>query len=409
MNIWFISKYASPPNYAKAPARLFSLAREAAKTGHKVTLITSSSNHFASFPETKKNYNFEIENGVVICWIKTFQYVKTASFKRIISWLDFERKLFSLRIKNEDVPQIVIISSLSILTILYGIYLKFKYKTFLIFEIRDIWPLTMTEEGGFSNWNLLVILIGWIEKLGYKKADLVVGTMPNLQAHVSKIIGYNKPCFCAPLGFNIENYAEKDILINHSFLSFIPNNKIIVGYAGSMGITNALEPFIETIKIMQSNLNVHFVLVGSGDLRNNYMNQLKGCSNSTFIERIDQKYVKDFLSKCDILYLSTKRSKVWDYGQSMNKVVEYMLAAKPIIATYSGYPSMINEANCGEFIKSLNPEDLRDCFLKFINLSSEERKIIGLKGRNWIIENRQYNKLWNEYFNAIIFELNKLK
>ncbi len=37
----------------------------------------------------------------------------------------------------------------------------------------------------------------------------------------------------------------------------------------------------------------------------------------------------------------------------MNKVVEYMLAGKPIIASYTGYPSMINEAECGYFVKQI--------------------------------------------------------
>ncbi len=36
----------------------------------------------------------------------------------------------------------------------------------------------MTEEGGFSKWHPLVLLIGFIEKFGYKKADLIVGLMP---------------------------------------------------------------------------------------------------------------------------------------------------------------------------------------------------------------------------------------
>lgn len=46
MNILCISKYASPPNYSKMPARLFVLAKEFIKLGHNATLITSNSNHF---------------------------------------------------------------------------------------------------------------------------------------------------------------------------------------------------------------------------------------------------------------------------------------------------------------------------------------------------------------------------
>lgn len=401
MNIWLISKYASPPKYAKAPARLFYLGKEMKALGNKVLLITSDSNHFSNFPKTNNIYNDETEDGVNIRWIKTKKYKKTASIKRIISWLDFELKLFSMKIKQLDRPDVIIVSSLSILSIVYGYYLKKKFNSFLVFEIRDIWPLTMTEEGGFSTRHPLVKFIGMIEKFGYKKSDLIVGTMPNLNAHVKNILGYDKPFFCSPMGFNPEKYAV-DIREDSSlFEKYIQKNKIIVGYAGSIGITNALETFIDTIKLMRDNSNLYFLIAGSGDLKQNYEEQLNGQNNVSFLPRIDQDQVKSFLSICDILYLSTKDSKVWKFGQSMNKVVEYMLAGKPIVATYTGFPSMINEANCGLFVQSDKPEDLKNVFLYFANMSEEERLKIGENGRNWIYQYRTYDKLAKEYINTI--------
>jgi glycosyltransferase involved in cell wall biosynthesis len=271
----------------------------------------------------------------------------------------------------------------------------------LVFEIRDIWPLTMTEEGGFSTRHPLVKFIGMIEKFGYKKSDLIVGTMPNLNAHVKNILGYDKPFFCSPMGFNPEKYAV-DIREDSSlFEKYIQKNKIIVGYAGSIGITNALETFIDTIKLMRDNSNLYFLIAGSGDLKQIYEEQLNGQNNVSFLPRIDQDQVKSFLSICDILYLSTKDSKVWKFGQSMNKVVEYMLAGKPIVATYTGFPSMINEANCGLFVQSDKPEDLKNVFLYFANMSEEERLKIGENGRNWIYQYRTYDKLAKEYINTI--------
>ena len=168
-----------------------------------------------------------------------------------------------------------------------------------------------------------------------------------------------------------------------------------------MGITNALEPFIETIKLLKDNDKIHFMLVGSGDLKDIFQEELKDCTNVTFLPRIGQNEVKYFLQKCDILYLSTKDSKVWDYGQSMNKVVEYMLASKPIIASYTGYPSMINEANCGYFENTSNAKDLKDKILSIVNLSEQERKNLGINGKKWIYENRQYSNLAKQYINKI--------
>lgn len=406
-NIWLISKYASPPQYAKAPSRLFYLAREFKKMGNEALLITSDANHFTNCPETDKIYNDEEQDGVAIRWIKTKKYTKTASIDRIFSWLDFERKLFLMKLSKREKPDTVIISSLSIFTIIYGYYLKKKFGSFLVFEIRDIWPLTMTEEAGFSKWHPLVLLIGFIEKFGYKKADLVAGTMPRLDLHVEQILGHKKPFHCSPLGFDPENYSEDFLKEKNPFLEIIPSDKVIIGYAGSMGVTNALEPFIEAIQMMKEDNNIHFVLVGSGDLRESYEEQLKDCSNVTFLQRIQQNDVKYFLQVCDILYLSTKDSKVWNYGQSMNKVVEYMLAGKPIIASYTGYPSMINEADCGKFINSTSSEDIKETISYYAKMSKDERIDIGNKGRKWIFENRTYALLGKKYIDAILSESQK--
>ncbi len=386
---------------------MFYLAREFKKLGNEALLITSDANHFTNCPETDKIYNDEEQDGVAIKWIKTKKYTKTASIDRILSWLDFERKLFSMKISKLAKPDVVIISSLSIFSIIYGYYLKRKFGSFLVFEIRDIWPLTMTEEAGFSKWHPLVLLIGLIEKFGYQKADLVAGTMPRLDLHVEQILGYKKPFHCSPLGFDPENYSEEFLQEKNPFSEIAPPDKVIIGYAGSMGVTNALESFIEAIQMMKNNSDIHFLLVGSGDLRTIYEEQLKDCSNVTFLQRIQQNDVKYFLQVCDILYLSTKDSKVWDYGQSMNKVVEYMLAAKPIIASYTGYPSMINEADCGQFINSTSAEDIKKAILYYAEMSVEERTKIGYNGRKWIFENRTYPLLGKQYMDAILLQSEK--
>ena len=402
MNIWCISKYAAPPKYSKMPARLFELASEFNNLGHNARLITSDSNHLSNFPISKNKYNDELIENVQVRWLKTIKYKKTSSIKRVFSWLDFERRLFFMPINSFEKPDVVLISSLSIFSIIYGYYLKKKFKAFLIFEIRDIWPLTMTEEGGFSKWHPLVLLISAIEKFGYKKSDLIVGTMPKLNLHVEGVLGYIKPFHCSPIGFNPKYYniGSKVGELEERLKRSIPDNRVVVGYAGSMGITNSLEMFIDTIESLKNNKNIYFVLVGSGDLKDRFESQLSKCKNVLFWPRIDQNEVNSFLNLCDVLYLSTQYSKVWDYGQSMNKVVEYMLASKPIIATYAGYPSMINEANCGSFVNTLDVS-LKNEVLNIVDMSSKERKTIGENGKKWMYSNRKYSNLARKYIEAI--------
>ena len=71
-------------------------------------------------------------------------------------------------------------------------------------------------------------------------------------------------------------------------------------------------------------------------------------TNISFAPKVKKAQVQSVLRHCDVLYFSVEDSKVWRYGQSLNKLIDYMHARKArLSASYSGYPSMLNEAQCG--------------------------------------------------------------
>ena len=190
-SIWFISALVSTPSSFQAP-RNFCLMRALSKIGYNVTIITSDSNHLAKPPIFQSASHKEEIEGLKVVWLRTLKYIKTNSIRRILGWIDFELQLLRLNKKELPSPDVIICSSLSLLTILNGFLLKRKFQCKLIFEVRDIWPLTLVEEGGYSRFHPLILLLAAIEWLGYCYADEVVGTMPNLQEHVSDVLGYER-------------------------------------------------------------------------------------------------------------------------------------------------------------------------------------------------------------------------
>lgn len=398
--VWCISKYAAPPEYGVG-ARLFYIAKEFCNIGLDVLLISSDANHLARYPNTDNVYNFEKYNDLSHMWIKTYKYSKSASLKRFRSWVDFEYKLFRFDRSNYRKPDVVVISSLSLFTIIYGIYLKRVYNCKLIIEIRDIHPLTLIEEFGVNKWNPMVLLMGLVERIGYKKADLIVGTMPNLKEHVQEIVGYEKDVFHSPLG--IHEIWSNEVKPSDSINSlFSYNDQFVVGYAGSMGISNALDSFIEAIENLSAEKDIYFVMVGDGDLKSTYIDRLSGLANVKIGPKISQKDIPYFLSKCDLLYLSTHDSKVWKYGQSMNKLIDYMMSGKPIVASYSGYQSMLNEANSGVFIPTGDVDSIVKAIYYFKDMNPDERNLYGSRGKSWVAENHSYETLALRYYKKIM-------
>ncbi len=379
---------------------MYYMAKQFSEMGLEVLLIASDANHLANYPQTEKVYNEEQYGQLKYLWLKTYKYSKSASLKRFISWFDFERKLFRIDRSRYSRPDVVIISSLSLFSLLYGFYLKKIYRCKLIFEVRDIYPLTLTEEFGVSRWHPMVLLMGWIEKKGYRRADLIVGTMPNLEEHVHALTGLKKNVFYSPLG--IDSIWQIKSNTNRDIDNLFPQDKFVVGYAGSMGISNALGPFIKAIKTVANNDDLYFILVGGGDLKRNYEAELAGLNNVTIGPLIDRADIPYFLSRCDLLYLAVHDSKVWRYGQSMNKLIDYMMAAKPVIASYNGYPSMLNEAESGKFVPTGDRDAIIKAIYSYKEMSRQEREEIGRRGRKWVLENHSYEKLARCYYERIL-------
>lgn len=395
-NVWYISKYAVPLKYGFG-SRHFYLAGELNRLGCNTVVIASDSNHLAQFPELDSLYTNERVDGVDAWWIRTKKYQGTASFARILSWLDFEMKLWLMPKGELPKPDTVIVSSLSLFSVLNGYWLKKRLGCKLVFEVRDIWPLTIVEEGGFSPKNPAVKALGWLEKFGYRTADLIVGTMPNLAEHVRKVSKTKAPCTCVPFGYDPALYDEPEALPEGYEEQHIPKDKFIIGYAGSIGITNALEPLLECAKAMQDHPSVHFLLMGSGDLLETYKEQVADLPNISFAPRVNKGQVQGVLRHCDVLYFSVKDSEVWRYGLSLNKLIDYMMAAKPIVASYSGYPSMVNEADCGVFVPANDVEALRAVIEEYAAKPSEELAEMGQRGKTWLEATRRYDAVAREY------------
>ena len=376
--------------------------RELARMGHRAVILTSDSSHFIVPPDFHGSYRVDVIDRVEFCWIKTLRYGAAKSFRRILSWLDFEWRLWRLPKQRFGRPDAVIVSSLSLLTILNGLWLRRKYGCRLVFEVRDIWPLTMTEEGGYAKYNPFVIGLGIIERLGYRRADVVVGTMPNLEAHVTEVLGYRRVVHCIPMGVDDLALAADEPLEVDYEARYIPQGKFIVCHAGSIGLTNALDTLLACARALRDHSHIHFLVVGKGDLKARYQELCADLPNITFAPAVKKSMVQSVLARSDLLYFSTHTSKVWKYGQSLNKVIDYMLSGKPIVASYSGFPSMINEAGCGSFIPPGDVEALCNEILHYANMPTDTREAIGGAGRSWLLRNRKYEVLADDYLQLLL-------
>jgi glycosyltransferase involved in cell wall biosynthesis len=395
MTIWLISKYASPQKYYFG-TRHFYLAEEWVKLGHEVNIFTSNSSHLSDqLPKFRSKVFYEVINGVKTFWLNTYKTKSSSGFSRILSWLHFEWQLATISTKNISKPDVIIVSSLSLLSVLNGYRYSKKYNAKFVFEVRDIWPLSAIELGNFSPKNPFIYLLSKIEKFGYKKADVIVGTIPNLKEHVEDVIGRTEKCFCVPQGINLDFYSEQEKLSDEYINNFIPKDKFIVIYAGTINTNNPLEVIINAAKSLQES-NVHFLIVGEGNQKSSLMEKAKNISNVSFPPSVKKNQVNHLLSFSSVCFDSFS-SSLARFGLSRNKWIDYMYAGKPIICSYSGFQSMINECDAGSFVPYNDEKALAAEILKYLNCSKEEMETMGKRAKDFIVENRTFAILAKKY------------
>lgn len=399
--VWYISKYVGMPDASSAGGRGYLLMREIARRGITSVIVTSDSNQLSRVPVLAQPYVFTQSEGVHMCWVRTLKYQVAKSARRILSWVDFEWRVWRMPRQTLPRPDVVVVSSLSLLTVLNGFWLRWRLGARLVVEIRDIWPLTIVEEGGFSPRNPLVLGLGLIERLAYRYADAIVGTMPNLQQHVTEVTGRSLPVACVPMGVDDRLLTDAEQVPQDYLDRYVPAGKFVVAHAGTIGITNALDTFLDCARRLKNDPKLHFLVMGEGDLREKYMRDYADVPNLSFAPRVPKRMVQGVLARCSLLYFSVHASGVWRYGQSLNKVIDYMLAGKPIVASYTGFPSMINEADCGTYVPAGDIDSLQAEIQRYAALPAHELEAMGARGRRWLLQHRRYDVLADDYLNIL--------
>jgi len=299
MNIWYISKYASDPIYGY-PGRHYSYAKYFVKKGEKVTLISSRSNGKVKIPSFRLKNQFYYQSDGVNGVILNGPLVNLGfNFKRIISWIEFEmRLLYWSFFVTKDKPDVIIVSSLSLLTFLSGKILKRKFKCKLICEVRDIWPLTLIETKKVKKTNIIIRFLSYIENSGYRFADGIVGTMANFKSYIYTINPtYSEKVSYIPTGFDPDFYVKEIKVLNETgkMFSQIPKNNFIVGYAGTIGLANCVNEIIEIAYRMKGQA-VSFIIFGDGVLKDQLVKK-------TFALKLDNVIFGGYYPKNNIPYI----------------------------------------------------------------------------------------------------------
>lgn len=397
-NILVINQFASAPSYnTGAGERHFYIASKLKDKGYDFTVISGATNHlFIKDPPSKNIFNEELIEGGRFIWVRLRKYKGDSFVGRIVSWIEFLIKLFFFNFTPASKPSIVIVSSMSLLPVLYATHLRKRLKIPFVLEIRDIWPLTAIEIGGFSGLNPFIWAFQRFEKYAYKSADAIISLMPDFKVHLETTIKEPKPVFWIPNA--IEKALEVNILKSKTSLSF---GVFTIAYAGALGNANAMECYIKAADLLRDE-EITFLIIGDGPEKSSLQRLANHNYKVKFIDKVPKNEVLDILSNVDAGFISWHDLHLYDYGVSANKYNDYMIAGLPIISASNIPKDPVVLASCGLQVPAGSEKSIAEAIMTLFKMSPEDRKALGRNGYDYVLRHNTYEQVSDLYEKCIL-------
>jgi len=388
--------------------RPFYMAREWTRLGHNVMIVAASHSHVRTkMPSLNSSFTEEVIEGVRYVWLKTPGY-EGNGYRRAINIFSFVAQLFRFknRIIEECKPDIVIASSTHPLDIFPARSIARISGAGLVFEVHDLWPLSPIELGGMSRSHPYIQFVQYAEDYAYRNADRVVSMLPNAEQYMrTRGLSHRKFAY-VPNGIDLQEWQDDVVELPqpHSCaLARLKNEgKFIVGYAGAHGVANSLNTLIEAAEKLRDQ-PVSVVLVGKGSEKTTLQKVCveKKLNNVLFLDPVSKEVMPALLERTDVLYIGLQSQPLFRFGISPNKLFDYMIAGKPIIQAIEAPNDIVCESGCGLSIPPEDPAALADAVLTLSRMSPSERESMGLRGKQYVIQNHDYRILARKFLDAV--------
>lgn len=388
--------------------RPYYMAREWQRLGHRVRIVAASSSHVRSTaPRVDGPWLHEQIDGIDYFWLKTPSYSGNG-FRRVLNMLAFVSGLYRHHhVLTEGFrPDAVIASSTYPLDAFPARRIARKWNARLVFEVHDLWPLSPMELGGMSRWHPFIVMMQIAENFACRNADALVSMLPkaeeHLRAHGLAVGKFNY----VPNGIDISEWdADPEPLSGelHDHLAQLrQQGRFLVGYAGAHGLANALDYLIDAARLTKDD-PVTYVVVGNGPEKAKLQSRVTTLDlrNVEFFPAIPKLQIPALLREMDALFIGWRRKAIYRFGVSPNKLMDYMMSAKPIIHSIEAGNDMVAESRCGISVPPEDPEAIAKAVLLLKAMPPLERRTMGERGRSFVVSHHDYRVLAKRFSEAM--------
>ena len=380
------------------------LAHEWVRVGHRVQIVGAIFSHLRTCQLAAGD---EVIDGVAYRWLPTLVYDRNgvARARNIAAFLS---RLWqeAPRLARDFAPDVVVASSTYPLDIWVARRLARLAGAKLVYEVHDLWPASPIELGGMSPRHPFIRLCQKAEDDACRDADVVISMLPKVADHLAAHGLDLRKLHIVPNGISVDEWQGEPAALRADLAAHVAQaraaGRVVVGYAGSHGLPNALDVLLDAAKLMRGDA-VAFVLVGDGLEKARLAQRVaaEAIANVALFDPVPKAQIPALLAALDVAYIGWLRVPIYRFGIGPNKLMDYMMGGCAVLHSVDAGNDPVAEAGCGLTVAPESPAAVADGVRRLAALPATERRAMGERGRAFVLATRTYPVLARRFIEAV--------
>ncbi len=406
MHILFLTHYFSPENNAPA-ARVHGMAKEWARLGHRVTVLTGAPNVPAGVVYegyANRLYQEEWIDGIRTVRVWTWLAANRGRVRRGLNYLSYLAAAGAAGPLLRPRADVVIATSPQFFAGWAGWPVARAHGAPFVLEIRDIWPDSITAVGALEEGRI-VNALEKLERALYDAADHIVAVGEGYRQNMIRK-------GVAPAKIDVvTNGVDTDLFVPRApnkalraRLGFKPG-AFVITFAGTIGMASGLEVVLGAARRLKQDGrdDIAFLLIGDGAVRADLEAQARaeGLDSVVFTGMVQRAELPAYLASSDACLVHFRKQEL--FGTILpSKFFEDAAMERPILLGFEGAArAMLEEADCGVAFEPSNDQELAAAAVRLSAASPKERRRLGQNGRRYVLEHFDRRQLAHDYLGIL--------
>ncbi len=381
--ILFLTPYF-PPEIGAPQSRISELAKKLSERGHDVKILCAFPNYPSGVIPKEYTGKFLLKQKVMgLDVYRTYIYATANKgfIKRLAAHLSFAVSSFFAyaKLRRELSPDICIVESPPLFMAFTAILMRIIFGVRYIFNVSDVWPDSAVDLGMLKN-KFLIRCAEALENAAYLFSAGVACVTRGIVDNIRRKGVPEKKVHFLPNGVDMNFFSHKKIADGaydadrgEFIKKFKIENKFVVLYSGTIGISQNLSFLIDVAQKLSEERGIIFLIVGDGAEREMLEEKVKklGLENVVFERLIPKAKMPALVSISNACVVSLLDIPVFR-GALPSKMYEYMAMRKPILMFAAGEcAELLEKAYAG--LASI-PNDLDSAVSNLLKLFRENDK-----------------------------------